>query len=65
MGLTDKYIKMLGLNDEELSKMIDKMPEKQAKELLRIMISYSNRQRWESLPHDFKIFLQEQKTRSK
>lgn len=56
---------MLGLNDEELSKMIDKMPEKQAKELLRIMISYSNRQRWESLPHDFKIFLQEQRTRSK
>lgn len=49
MSLTDKYIKMLGLNDEELSEMIDKMPEQQTKEILKIIISLSNKERREVL----------------
>lgn len=49
MSLTDKYIKMLGLNDDELSEMIDKMPEQQAKEILKIIISLNNKERKESL----------------
>lgn len=49
MSLTDKYIKMLGLSDDELSEMIDKMPEQQAKEILKIIISVNNAERKESL----------------
>lgn len=38
MGITDKFIKMLGATEEETNAIIDKMSEKMAKELLKTMM---------------------------
>lgn len=38
MGITSQFIKMLGATDEEVDVIVDKMSEKTAKEMLKVMM---------------------------
>lgn len=45
MGITQKYLELLGADDEKVKEMIDKMSEKNAKELLKVIICKMNEDR--------------------
>lgn len=48
MSLTDKYIKMLSMNHEELKEYIISLSEKEVKEMLFLWISQDNKRRKDS-----------------
>ena len=43
MGIINKYLKLLGVNEEELRKAINEMPEKDAKDILYFIMSEYNK----------------------
>lgn len=45
MGITQKYLELLGADDEKVKEMIDNMSEKNAKELLKVIICKMNEDR--------------------
>lgn len=47
MGMTDQFIKLLGATDEESEVIIDKMSEKMAKQILKVVIKVLHEQRTE------------------
>lgn len=54
MGMTNKVLKILAADDVELRKLVDKLSEAEAKELVYTIVSKMNKDRLENLSEDLR-----------